>query len=159
MTQFELVSLILSGIAVLVSLIVWNGQRKLQREANELQRTTAELSRKQLQLIKEQEAAKYQAKLALDLVPDGRGYKLVLSNTGAADALAVDLRPIGSSATETFLVDSELQDKLPHKRLRSGEQIRFIAAVSLGSAAVHEFHVTWQNEDGSTAMEEFVVSL
>ena len=159
MTQFEFVSLVLSGVAVLVSLVVWNGQRKLQREANELQRVTADLSRKQLQLIKEQEASKHQAKLALALVPDGRGYKLVLSNNGPADALAVDLRPIGSTAADSFLVESELKDKLPHKRLRSSEQLRFIAAVTPDTPAVQEFHVTWQNADGSTAMEHFAVSL
>lgn len=80
MSAFELLSVVLSGIAVLVSLLVWSGQRKLQREANDLQGITADLSRKQLQLIKEQEQGKFAASLSLSLVRDGKGYKLVLRN-------------------------------------------------------------------------------
>ena len=159
MSPFELVSVILSGIAVLVSLVVWNGQRRLQREANELQRVTSDLSKKQLQLINEQESAKHQAKLSLDLVRDGKSYRLILSNKSSADALAVDLRPTGTASEESFLIESELAEKFPHKRLRSGEQIRLIAAITLGSPLLSTFHVTWHNANGSTAMEEFTVSL
>jgi hypothetical protein len=159
MAQFELLSVILSCIAVLLSAIVWNGQRKLQREANDLQRVTADLSKKQLQLIKEQEQQKYSAKLALSLVQDGRGYKLVLKNKSDVDALAVDLRPLGNTVDNNFLIESELQEKLPIKRLRGSEEVRFIAAISMGTPSVSEFHVTWQNSDGSTAVENFSVSL
>jgi hypothetical protein len=159
MSDFEALTLVLSCIAVIVSLIVWSGQRKLQREANDLQKVTAELSRKQLQLIKEQEQRKFVAQLGLSLVKDGKGYKLVLANKGEADALAVDLRPVGSTIEHNFLIASELKDKLPIKRLRGGEEVRFLAAIGLGTPFVSEFHVSWQNADGSTGMEDFSVSL
>ena len=123
------------------------------------QKVMADLSKKQLQLIKEQESVKHQAKLALDLVRDGKGYRLILSNKSNADALAVDLRPVETASDESFLIESELAEKFPHKRLRAGEQIRLIAAIALGTPQVSTFHVTWQNADGSTAMEEFTVSL
>ena len=154
MSNFEALTLILSCVAVIVSLAVWNGQRKLQREANDLQRVTAELSRKQLQLIKEQE----QSKFALSLTKDGKGYKLVLANKGEADALAVDLRPIGTTIENNYLIASEMEEKLPIKRLRSGEEVRFLAAVSMGTPIVSEFHVSWHNADGTTGMEDFSVS-
>jgi len=154
MSNFEALTLILSCVAVIVSLAVWNGQRKLQREANDLQRVTAELSRKQLQLIKEQE----QSKFALSLTKDGKGYKLVLANKGEADALAVDLRPIGTTIENNYLIASEMEEKLPIKRLRSGEEVRFLAAVSMGTPIVSEFHVSWHNADGTTGMEDFSVA-
>jgi len=154
MSNFEALTLILSCVAVIVSLAVWNGQRKLQREANDLQRVTAELSRKQLQLIKEQE----QSKFALSLTKDGKGYKLVLANKGEADALAVDLRPIGTTIENNYLIASELEEKLPIKRLRSGEEVPFLAALSTGTPIVSEFHVSWHNADGTTGMEDFSVS-
>lgn len=159
MSAFELLSVVLSGIAVLVSLLVWSGQRKLQREANDLQRITADLSRKQLQLIKEQEQGKFAASLSLSLVRDGKGYKLVLRNKSEVDALVVDLRPTKPTLGDSFLIESELKEKFPIKRLRGGDEVRLIAAVALGSPTVSEFHVTWQNADGSTAMEDFSVSL
>ena len=158
MSNFEALTLILSCVAVIVSLAVWNGQRKLQREANDLQRVTAELSRKQLQLIEEQEQSKFAAKLALSLTKDGKGYKLVLANKGEADALAVDLRPIGTTIENNYLIASELEEKLPIKRLRSGEEVRFLAALSMGTPIVSEFHVSWHNADGTTGMEDFSVS-
>ena len=159
MSDFETLTLVFSAVALLVSLVVWNGQRKLQREANDLQRVTAELSRKQLQLIKEQEGRKFTAKLALSLTTDGEGYKLVLKNEGEADALAVDLRPIGTTVENNYLITSELEEKLPIKRLRSGESVRFLAAIASGTPIVSEFHVSWHNADGTTGMEDFSVSL
>jgi hypothetical protein len=159
MSQFELLSVILSCIAIGLSLIVWGGQRKLQREANDLQRITADLSRKQLQLIKEQEQEKYSAKLSLSLVKEGKGYRLIVKNCSSVDAIAVDVRPTGKTVENNFMIDSEVREKLPIKRLRGGEEVRFLAAVSLGTPIVSSFHVTWQNTDGSTAMEDFSVSL
>lgn len=158
-SNFELLSMVLSCVAVLVSLMVWNGQRKLQREANDLQKFTADLSRKQLQLIKEQEQSKFSAKLALSLVKDGRDYKLVLRNKSDVDALTVDLRPTKPALADSFLSESELQEKFPIKRLRGGDEVRLIAAVALGTPSVSEFHVTWKNADGSSAIEDFSVSL
>ena len=159
MSDFEALTLVLSCVAVIVSLVVWSGQRKLQREANDLQKVTAELSRKQLQLIKEQEQRKLTALLALALVKDGKGYKLVLSNKGEAEALAVDLRPMGATIEHNFLIASELQETLPIKRLRGGDEVRFLAAVAHGTPFVSQFHVSWQHADGSTGMEDFNVSL
>ena len=159
MTKFELLSTLLSCIAAVVSLVVWSGQRKLQRESNELQRITAELSRKQLTLLKEQEQSKLVAKLALSLVQDGKNYRLILRNTSDAEALGVDLRPVNPSLEESCLIPSEHASKFPVQRLRPGEEVRLIAALAISSPLVHEFAVAWKNADGSTTMEDFRVSL
>jgi len=159
MTTFGLISVLLSGLAMLLSLIVWNGQRKLQREANDLQKVTAELSKKQLPQINSQESDRQKARLCLELARQGNGYRLILSNAGPADAFVVDLRPTGRSVDNHPVVESELKEKFPHKRLRTGDQIRLIAGIAGDGPPVHEFHVTWKNEDGSTAMEDFTVTL
>lgn len=46
MSEYEVLSVILSSLAALISLIVWNGQRKLQRESLDMQKATAGLAKK-----------------------------------------------------------------------------------------------------------------
>jgi hypothetical protein len=46
-----MLSVFLGCIATLVSLVVWFGQRKIQKEANDLQRATSELAKKQLEIL------------------------------------------------------------------------------------------------------------
>ena len=55
MSTFEVLSVLLSCLALLVSLVVWSGQRRLQKEANDLQKATAELSKRQYQMLEKQE--------------------------------------------------------------------------------------------------------
>jgi len=55
MSTFEALSLIVACIAMLVSLAVWAGQRRLQQEANDLQRTMASLAQQQSALLRKQE--------------------------------------------------------------------------------------------------------
>ena len=55
MTTFETLTLLAALLAVAVSLYTLHEQRKLQKEANELQRATAELAKKQIADLEEQE--------------------------------------------------------------------------------------------------------
>lgn len=95
MSQYEILATVISCIAVLVSLISWNGQRtlqretnlqheKLQREANELQRATSELAKKQLELLNREERGKNTARLSLDLLREGNNFRFQLTNIGEA---------------------------------------------------------------------------
>jgi hypothetical protein len=91
MSQYEILTVALACFAVLVSLIAWNGQRKLQRESNDLQRATAELAKKQLEIVLREEKGKSTARLSLSLFRDGNTYRFQLSNVGEADARDVEL--------------------------------------------------------------------
>jgi hypothetical protein len=57
-------SIIVSCLAAVISLVVWSGQRKLTRESNDLQRATAELAKKQLELLLREEKGKNTATIA-----------------------------------------------------------------------------------------------
>lgn len=48
MTYFEVLTLLLSCLAVVLSLYTLREQRKLQREANDLQKPASELAKRQL---------------------------------------------------------------------------------------------------------------
>ena len=67
MSYYEFLSIIISCLAALISLIVWSGQRKLTRESNDLQKATAELAKKQLDILVREEKGKNTARLALSL--------------------------------------------------------------------------------------------
>ena len=73
MSIFEILTLALSLLAIIISGFAIQGQRatsraqnKLQRESNDLQRSTALLAEKQLEMI--QKNSEEKAKLRLDLI-------------------------------------------------------------------------------------------
>ena len=159
MSDFEILSILVACLALVISLVTFSGQRRLQREANELQKTTAALSKRQLELIEEQEHVKAEAKLSLSLVEDGRGHKLILRNLGPADATEVEIQSLGANPDDVLLVKQEVDAKFPLKRLRPSEEIRMIAAVYLGSPLVFKVLLRWRNGDGAQCEEEHSLGL
>jgi hypothetical protein len=159
MSDFEVLSILVACIALVISLVTFNGQRRLQREANELQKTTAALSKRQLELIDEQERVKTEAKLSVSLSEDGRGHKLVIRSLGPADATDVEIQSLGTTPEDVLLVKQEVDAKFPVRRLRPSEEIRMIAAVYLGSPLVFKLLLKWRNGDGSPCQEEYTLGL
>jgi hypothetical protein len=72
LSKYEILSIALGCIATFVSLVVWFGQRKMQKEANDLQLATSELSKKQLEILLREEKGKNAARLSFDLFKDGK---------------------------------------------------------------------------------------
>ncbi len=159
MSDFEVLSILVACLALVISLVTFSGQRRLQREANELQKTTAALSKRQLELIEEQERVNTEAKLSLSLVEDGRGHKLVLRNLGPAEATDVAIESLGTDSEDVLLVQQEVEAKFPLKRLRPSEEVRMIAAVYLGSPLVFKVRLRWRNGDGKQCEEEHSLGL
>ena len=148
MSYFELLSILTACVALVVSLVVWNGQRKLQRDANELQRATAALSQRQLELIKKEEAAAKVANLELQLKEQGGRHVLALTNYGPAIAFDVKLTPMEVGAEDSLLMPDELAAKFPAARLLSGMRIGLMASVDLGSPSKLPFRVEWRDGRG-----------
>jgi hypothetical protein len=148
MTHFELLSILTACVALVISLIVWSGQRKLQREANDLQRATAELSRRQLESIEREEAAAKVANLELRLEEQGNGYVLALTNFGPEAAHDVRLISLGEGVEDSLLVQDEYEAKFPVARLLPGTRVGLTARVYLGSPSKFLFHLRWRDGTG-----------
>jgi hypothetical protein len=159
MSAYEPLSILIACIAAIVSLVVWNGQRKLQREANDLQRATAELAKRQLQMLLREERGKNAARLSLSLERDAKGFRFRLTNISDVDAHDVGLDLLLKRPGDNPLIPSDYQAKFPLKRLRPGESVSLLAALHFGRPTAYNALLKWTNPDGSIAEEETFAAL
>ena len=159
MSEYETLSVILSSLAALISLIVWNGQRKLQRESLDMQKATADLAKKQLEILVREDKEKSTARLKLDLVKSGNGYKFIISNISSVDAKDISFDLLVDNPRHNPLVDSDVNSKLPAPKLSPGSELSLLAAIHLGSPTAYNALLTWTNPNGETVTDETYVSL
>jgi len=159
MSSYEALSIVIACIAAVVSMVVWNGQRKLQRESNDLQRATAELAKKQLEILLREEKGQNTARLSLALDRDGKGFRFRLVNISDVDARDVELELLLKRPEDNPLIQSDYQAKFPVKRLQPGKSVSLLAALHIGSPTAYNALLKWTNPDGSRAEEETFAAL
>lgn len=159
MTAFEALTLVLACIAVIVSLYTLSEQRKLQKEANELQRSNAELAKRQMQQIEAQEAASKIARLAVDIVQDRTSNRIRISNVGDCDALHVDISFDLSSPLHDPVISTEYQSRFPVARLPGHTWVTMLANIHMNSPTSFNGTISWTNPDGTAMQEPFCVFL
>ena len=170
MSQYEILTAGIACIAVLVSLITWNGQRtlqrksnaqheKLQREANDLQRATSDLAKRQLELLNREERGKNTARLSLDVLREGKDFRFRLTNIGEAEARDVEIKIMVERPEDNPIIESEYQSKFPAKKLMPGSSITLIAAIYMSSPTAFNATLSWVNPDGSRVEEDAYVAL
>ena len=159
MTQYEILSVVLACIAVIVSLVVWTGQRKIQRESNDLQRATSELAKKQLEILLREEQGKNTARLSLVLFRDEKTYRFRITNISDVDAMDVEMKLLVKKPEDSPIISSEYTEKFPAKKIPPGSSVTLIAALYLGSPTAYNALLKWTNPDGSKAQEETYVAL
>ena len=159
MTYYEILSIVLGCVAVTVSLLVWNGQRKMQREANDLQRAMSELAKKQLEILLREEKGNNTARLSLALSLDGKTHRFRIANVSDVDAKDVEMELLTQKKEDNPLIPSEYAEKFPIKLLAPGASASLIAAIHLGSPSAYNALLKWSNPDGSRVEEEIYVAL
>lgn len=159
MTQYGILTLVIACIAALISLVTWNGQRKLQREANDLQRATSELAKKQLEILLREDEEKTQARIALDLVKDGKSFRFRISNISTVDAYDVEMKLLLDNPKDSPIIKSEYEQKMPAKKLSPGSAVTLIAALHLGSPTAFNARLKWRNPDGSITEDQTYAAL
>ena len=158
MSKYEILSVVLGCIATIVSLVVWIGQRKIQREANDLQRATSELAKKQLEILLREEKGKNAARLSFDIFRDGKTYRFGITNISDVAAKNVDLRLL-VQPEDSPLVKSDYEAKFPIPILQPGGSVSLIAAIHFGSPTAYNAVLSWINPDGAEVSEETYAAL
>ncbi len=157
MSEFEVLSIVVACLALVISLVVWSGQRKLQRESNELQRVTAELSKRQISIIDRQELASTKAELTLSLKAENDDHKLVLRNLGPSDARDIYLESLGETPEDVLIIQQEVDERFPMARLQPSEEVELMANVYMGSPFIFRVRVRWIEGKNHQRQEEFAV--
>jgi len=157
-SKYEILSVLLGCIATIVSLVVWAGQRRMQREANDLQRATSELAKKQLEILLREEKGENAARLSFDIFKDGKTYRFRITNISDVDAKNVDLRLL-VKPEDSPLVKNDYEAKFPVPKLQPGSSVTLIAAIHLGSPTAYNAVLSWVNPDGTEVSEETYAAL
>ena len=154
MNYFETLSVLIPWLALVIAIYTFFQQRKLQREANDLQRATSELATRQLQMLEQEKLERHKAKLSLVLVGTQGNHTLLLSNTGIADATNVRIESLGPASP---LVEHQISSLFPLERLRPSEELRLGAAVYYESPPTFSLRLRWKDSDNSERMEDFII--
>jgi hypothetical protein len=158
-SKYEIFSVVLGCLAMLVSLVVWFGQRKMQREANDLQRATSELAKKQLEILLREEKGLNAARVSFDIFKYGKSYRFRITNISDVDAKNVELKLLLKNPDDSPLIASDYNDKFPVPRLQPGCSVTLIAAIHMGSPTAYNALISWVNPDGNKVEEETYAAL
>lgn len=160
MSKFEISTIIIACISACISLLAIAGQRKLQHEANDMQRATSLLAQKQLEMLEREDKEKVDARIKLDLVKEEKNnYRFRPTNISTQDARDVNLKLLLKNPSDDPIIRSEYQEKLPAKVIFPGSSVSLIAALHLGSPTAYNAVLSWVNPDSSESNYETYASL
>ncbi|EJL6763082.1 TPA: hypothetical protein ACMDQ3_003570 [Vibrio cholerae] len=158
LSVYECLSVIVSSLAVLISLFVWNGQRKLQKESLEMQKATAELAKKQLELLVREDEAKNTALLTAELVKEGGVHYFIIRNIGQVEATGVDFEVLVEPENNPLVMNNAKQ-LLPIPKLQPDSKVSLLAFLHLKSLRAYNVKISWVNPNGEKTVTETFVSL
>lgn len=152
MTTFETLTLLIPWLALVISVYTFFQQRKLQREANELQRATSQLAEKQLEMLKREEAERHRSRLSIVLTGRQGSHLILLRNVGSTEAANVRIESIREPSP---LVKHQIESMFPLEYLKPGAEIRLGAAVYVESPEKFAIRLLWRDPDGTEREEQF----
>ncbi len=157
MSNYEIVSITLSSFAILVSLlafiasiIIWNRQSKLQRENLEIQRQIGALAIKQHEVLIKEEIEKTKARLKVELSNN----KFYITNIGPVEAANVNFEILDNNNP----VLKEEYSKLPIPKLQPESNFSLSVWIPTNMPTSYSVRLTWTNPDGKEASDDFFVT-
>ena len=154
MTRYEILTLLISLLAIIVAVVSLVRTRKIQDKQLEFQKIAADLSTKQLEIIQKEEAARINVRLE----KFGSGYKFIITNVGKAVAKDIHFS-LDGRAGDNPLIPSEYAEKIPIPALHPGNSATLHASLHMQSAMRYTVCVRWKNPDGRQVSDEIFTSL
>lgn len=145
MTKYEILTLVVSLLAVTVSAMSLIRTRKIAAQQLDLEKITAELSKKQLEKIIESEEVALRASIEVELQHSGNDNELVIYNSGKAEAKNISIKILGDYNP---IISSDFESKIPIKSLKPGKMVSLIAVSEFGTPSSFDIEVTWENPNG-----------
>ncbi len=149
--SYENLSLLISLLAVIVSLVslvrsrrLGEEQIKLSKEQLKLEAITAELARYQIKEIEEKALLKDKPIIGAALVRMAGSGEFVIVNSGQGNAYDLNFELIGPGSN--VLYDAE--EKLPCLELRSNSKLKLKASFHIGSPSVYQAKISWRDSEG-----------
>ena len=155
MTLYELLTLLASIIAIVISAVSLVRTRKLAAEQLELERITAELSRLQIKSIEDEENLKTKPQLNVAITKLSSSSYFIISNTGKGSAYKVNLELVDCKDNP---LSSEVNHILPYAEMKPNTRIKLMASMHLNSPRKYQVRLNWQESSGEELSEIYWVS-
>lgn len=156
MSEYEIISSVVSLLAIIISFVSLARTRKLAKEQLELERITAELSKLQIENIKQQKAEITKPKFNVSLNKLGTSYYFYISNTGQGSAFNVNFELVDCECSPLV---SDADEKFPHPEMKPNTRVKLLAAIAMGSPLKYQAKITWKDLENNNHSEIFWVTL
>ncbi|MEZ6138889.1 MAG: hypothetical protein R3C53_28725 [Pirellulaceae bacterium] len=156
MTLVDYLTLSISLLSVIVAAISLIRTRALAAEQLELERVTAELSAKQIELIEREDQQRKRPDFHVDLTKLGNDHYFLVANRGDGSAFDLNFELVDCANSPLFADSVRM---FPHSELKAQSRIKVPAAIHLGSPSTYNVRLTWKERDGVDKSEDFSVYL
>jgi len=145
MSRYELLSLLVAAIAIVISLVSLSRTYRLARRQLELQEEQAVLSRLQHKALEEEQEQKRRADVRVSLALAGGTQKFIFENVGLGAARNVEFGFLGANRP---VLAAQFGALFPIQRLRPGEQVSLAAVLTMETPPVFDGIISWDDEFG-----------
>lgn len=146
-------------LAAVISFVSLYRTHRVSVQQIELPRVQSDLAKFQHELLLKEQATKTRADIRVEVVERGRGHRMVFKNMGKGSARDVTFEPLLPDESESFLVDSEIEDLFPISQLLPGQDASMIIGITLGSHSRFVAKISWIGETGQREDQEIEVGL
>lgn len=153
------ISILIALLAVVISLVSLRRTSNFNHTQIKLQEETARLSRLQRDILERQENEKTRSDVAGSLYIAGTGHRIGILNIGNVEVRNVNVRVIAPAGKSSPLIEREVVEKLPVKRMHPGDEISLIAALSYDTGTTFDLHIEWETSDGKAHVRDQVLSI
>lgn len=154
----EVISSLISIVAVIISLVALIRGRKNSQKLIELEEVHAQLSRKQLEEFERVEAENLKAILLVSLDTEGSSGKFIIENKGPAVAKSIYFS-LTEDSDHNPLVGGDFEKKTPYPLLNPGERYHFLASFPLSvTQMIYGVDLRWHTENGVQHKKRYMVS-
>lgn len=148
--HMELASVIIAGIALLVSIISLIKSNKAQKLQNKLNELDCKIKEYELSKIEENKAKSSESCVEARMVHIAKGKnRLKIWNSG--NTTAYNVNATIQKDSNIFLIDRE---KLPFEQLEPQKSFEIVAVVSMNSASKFYITTEWTDEEGNQKTKE-----
>lgn len=156
MNKYEVISTLVSVLAIIVSTISLIRTRKLAKEQIELEKVTAKLSELQIEGIEQEKAERNKPKFNVSLTKLGKSHYFYITNTGQGTAYDVNFELIDCDDSP---LTNDVNHKFPHPEMKPKSRVKLIAALHLQSPLKYQAKVSWKDSENTSHEETFWVTL
>jgi hypothetical protein len=145
----DIITSVLALIAILISCIALYFTWRFGRAQNKINLITINKHEADLLTAK-------QADIVYGLDSPSKNQKFRLINQGQSEARNIRLEFFDDNA---FIMQSDLDEKLPIRELAPGDSVSFIAVISGSNAPTTEINIVWDDDNGVSNKKNVIIYL